>query len=332
VTQKKVVEALLKPEAYGKEMEKIELKQTHISFVFLTKDFVYKVKKAVDFGFLDYSTLDKRRVFCEKELILNRRLCGDMYVEVVPITNSDVIRVGGEGEVVEYAVKMRRIPEDRIMTRLLEKGKVDKKLVDKMAKIIADFHKKAPKSAGELGSLKSVETNWRENFEQTEDFVGRTISRETFELIRGKAEAFMEDNRALFAKRVSDGRVRECHGDIHSGNIFIADRIYVFDAIEFNERFSNCDVASEVAFLAMDLDFKGRSDLSSFFVEKYVKYSGDKELQKLLAFYKCYRAYVRGKVTGFKLNDASVGDEEKNACKKEASAYFELASRYAKQL
>lgn len=332
VTQKQVVEALLKPEAYKEETGKIELKQTHISFVFLTKNFVYKVKKAVDFGFLDYSTLDKRRVFCEKELILNRRLCGDMYLEVVAVTKSDVIRVGDEGEIVEYAVKMRRIPEDRIMTRLLEGGKVDRRLVDKMAKIIAEFHKKTSKSAGDLGSLKSVETNWRENFEQTEDFVGRTISRESFELIRGKVDAFMEENRALFAERVADGRVRECHGDIHSGNIFIADRIYVFDAIEFNERFSNCDVASEVAFLAMDLDFKGRSDLSSFFVEKYVKYSGDKELQKLLAFYKCYRAYVRGKVTGFKLNDPSVDDTEKDACKKEASAYFELASRYAKQL
>jgi aminoglycoside phosphotransferase family enzyme len=141
----------------------------------------------------------------------------------------------------------------------------------------------------------------------------------------------MEQNAAFFSKRVSENRVRECHGDVHSGNIFVADKIYIFDAIEFNERFRQCDVASEIAFLAMDLDFKGRSDLASFFVKKYVEYSGDKELEKILPFYKCYRAYVRGKVTSFKLNDPNVGSQEKSDAAKEANAYFELAAKYAKQ-
>ena len=329
-----VVEALMKPEAYDGETEKIELKQTHISFVFLTGKFVYKIKKAVNFGFLDFSTLEKRRFFCEKELTLNRRLCGDMYLEVVPITKSDTIKVGGEGEAVEYAVKMKRIPEEKIMTRLLEQGKVDKKLVDKMAKIIAEFHLKAGTGTkiGGFGSLPIIETNWRENFEQSKEFVGETITSESYRLVHEKVDDFMKRNAAFFAKRVAENRVRECHGDIHSGNIFVADRIYIFDAIEFNERFRFCDVASDVAFLAMDLDFKDRSDLSSFFVERYVEYSGDRELEKLLGFYKCYRAYVRGKVVSFRLNDPNVNTKEKAAAKQEAQAYFELATDYAKEL
>jgi aminoglycoside phosphotransferase family enzyme len=334
VVQRRVVEALMKPEAYEEEAGQIELKQTHISFVFLTKNFVYKIKKAVDFGFLDFSTLEKRRFFCEKEVELNRRLCGDMYLEVVPINKSDCIKINGEGETVEYAVKMKRIPEEKIMSRLLEEGKVDRKLIDRMAKIIAEFHLKAKtnKRISEFGSLPMIETNWRENFEQTEDFIGETISKESYRLIRERTEEFMKENTALFLKRVAENRIRECHGDIHSGNIFVADRIYIFDAIEFNERFRFCDVASDIAFLAMDLDFKDRRDLSKFFVERYINYSGDREVEKLLDFYKCYRAYVRGKVTSFKLNDPNVDKEEKSAAKKESKAYFELATDYAKQL
>jgi len=332
--QRQVVEALMKPEAYGEEVEQIELKQTHISWVFLTGKFVYKIKKAVDFGFLDFSTLEKRRFFCEKELELNRRLCGDMYLEVVPINKSDRVKINGEGETVEYAVKMKRMPEEKIMTRLLEEGKVDRKLVDRMAKIIAEFHSKAEtgKRIGEFGSLPMIEKNWRENFGQSEEFIGETISEESYRLIRERTEEFMRGNAAFFAKRVAENRIRECHGDIHSGNIFVADRIYIFDAIEFNERFRFCDVASDIAFLAMDLDFKDRSDLSKSFVERYVKYSGDREVEKLLDFYKCYRAYVRGKVVSFKLKDSSVDEEEKSSAKKEAKAYFELATVYARQL
>jgi aminoglycoside phosphotransferase family enzyme len=331
--QMQIIEALMKPEAYEEEAEQIELKQTHISFVFLTTNFVYKVKKAVDFGFLDFSTLEKRRFFCEKELELNRRLCGDMYLEVVPVNRSDGIKINGDGETVEYAVKMKRIPENKIMTRLLEDDKVDRKLIDRMAKIIAEFHSKAEtsKRIGEFGSLPMIETNWRENFEQSEKFIDKTISMESYRLIRARIGEFMKGNTAFFAKRVAENRIRECHGDIHSGNIFVADRIYIFDAIEFNERFRFCDVASDIAFLAMDLDFKDRSDLSKFFVERYVKYSGDREAEKLLDFYKCYRAYVRGKVTSFKLNDPSVDSEEKSAAKKEARAYFELATDYARK-
>jgi len=180
--------------------------------------------------------------------------------------------------------------------------------------------------------LAIIETNWKENFEQTEEFIGKSISLKDFKQIQERVEDFLKRNAGLFEKRIADGRVRDCHGDIHSGNIFVADRVYIFDAIEFNERFRYSDVASDVAFLAMDLDFKERTDLSSFFIENYVKYSGDRELTKLLPFYKCYRAYVRGKVVSFKLNDPNVGVKEKKAAVKEAKAYFKLASAYAKIL
>jgi len=334
--QWQVVEALMKPEAYDEEPGQIELTQTHISFVFLTRNFVYKVKKAVNFGFLDFTTLEKRRFFCEKELELNRRLCGDMYLKVVPINRnrSNIIKIKGEGETVEYAVKMKRMPQEKMMNRLLEEKKVDNKLIDKIAKIIAEFHSKAEtnKRISKFGSLKIIETNWKENFEQTREFIGKTISMNNFNLICERIEDFMNNNVAFFEKRMAESRIRDCHGDIHSGNIFVTDAIYIFDAIEFNERFRYSDVASDIAFLAMDLDFKERTDLSNFFVERYVKYSGDQELTKLLPFYKCYRAYVRGKVTSFKLKDPNVNSEEKNAAKKEAKKYFKLANTYAKIL
>jgi aminoglycoside phosphotransferase family enzyme len=332
--QKQVVEALMKPEVYDEETGRIELTQTHISFVFLTRNFVYKVKKAVDLGFLDFTTLEKRRFFCGKELELNRRLCGDMYLEVVPINRSNVFKVKGKGRTVEYAVKMKRISQERIMTKLLEENKVDSKLIDEIAKIIAEFHSKAEtnRRISEFGSLAILETNWNENFDQTREFVGKTISMMDFKLIRERIDDFMRRNVSFFEKRMAEGQVRDCHGDIHSGNIFVADRIYIFDAIEFNERFRYSDVASDIAFLAMDLDFKERTDLSSFFVDRYVKYSGDQKLAELLPFYKCYRAYVRGKVTSFKLEDPSEGSEEKSAAITEAEAYFKLASTYAKTL
>jgi aminoglycoside phosphotransferase family enzyme len=330
--QKQVVEALMKPEAYDEEPERIELVQTHISFVFLTRNFVYKVKKAVNLGFLDFTTLEKRRFFCEKELELNKRLCGDMYLEVVPINQSKSIRIKGKGETVEYAVKMKRMPQEMMMSKLLEENKVGNKLVDRIAKIIADFHAKAEtsKRISEFGSLAMIETNWKENFQQTEEFIGKTTSSEEFKLIQGRINEFMKSNTALFENRIREGRIRDCHGDIHSGNIFVTDKVYIFDAIEFNERFRYSDAAADIAFLAMDLDFKGRRDLSEFFVKRYVKYSGDKELIALLPFYKCYRAYVRGKVAGFKLKDPNINDKEKNEAKKEAKAYFKLASVYAR--
>ncbi len=334
IDQKQVVDALMKPESYDEEAGSIELVQTHISFVFLTGNFVYKVKKAVNLGFLDFTTLEKRRFFCEKELDLNRRLCRDMYLEIVPINKSDVIKIKGEGRTVEYAVKMKRMPQEMIMSKLLEENKVEAKLVERIAIIIVEFHSKAEANSriNKFGSASTIKTNWKENYEQTKEFIGKTISKEDFKLIRNRIDNFTKQNTAVFEKRIAEGKVRDCHGDIHSGNIFVTNGIYIFDAIEFNERFRYSDVAADVAFLSMDLDFRGRTDLSNFFLKKYIEYSEDQELTKLLPFYECYRAYVRGKVLSFKLKDPNVRSNEKNAARKEASEYFKLAVNYAKTL
>jgi hypothetical protein len=332
--QRQVVEALLTPEAYPQEPGKIELIQTHISFVFLTKNYVYKVKKAVNFGFLDFSTLEKRLVFCGKELELNKRLCPEIYLEVVPINKSNAIKIKGDGETVEYALKMKRLPQERIMTVLLKKNKVDKKTIDEIAQIVAQFHSKAQTNPeiSEFGSLKIVRTNWEENFAQTTKYINQTIPQKEFQFIQTKINDFMEKNKPLFESRIADKRIRDCHGDLHSGNIFITDKICIFDAIEFNDRFRYSDVVADVAFLAMDLDFQQRSDLANHFIERYLAYSKDQQLKSLLPFYKCYRAYVRGKVISFKLDDPNMTSQEKESATKEAQAYFKLASDYAKNL
>ena len=278
--QKQVVEALLNPQAYPEEPGKIELIQTHISFVFVTKNFVYKMKKAVNFGFLDFSTLGKRRFFCEKELELNRRLCADVYLEVVPINKSNIIKIKGNGETIEYALKMKRLPQEKIMTLLLKENKVNNKTIDALAKIIAEFHSKAQTSTeiNEYGSLKIIKTNWDENFAQTLKYINQTISKTDFEFIQSRINNFMENNKLLFESRIKNNKIRDCHGDMHSGNIFLTEPICIFDAIEFNDRFRYSDVASDVAFLAMDLDFQDRPDLSDYFIGKYINYSKDQEL------------------------------------------------------
>ena len=200
MSQKQVVDALMIPEAYEEDPGSIEQTQTHISFIFLTKKFVYKVKKAVNFGFLDFTTLEKRRFFCEKELKLNRRLCRDMYLEVVPINKAIAVRIKGKGETVEYAVKMKRMPQEKIMSRLLEENNVDDKTVDRIAKIIAIFHLDAETNnrINRFGSVAAIETNWKENFEQTERFIGITISTEDFRLIHDKVKGFMKKNNPNF--------------------------------------------------------------------------------------------------------------------------------------
>mgnify|MGYP005845392259 CR=1 FL=1 len=329
-----IVQAMLNPNTYPEPAGKIELIQTHISFVFLTQNYVYKVKKPVNFGFLDFSTIDKRRMYCEKELQLNRRLCPEIYLEVVPINKSATLKIKGAGETVEYALKMKRLPQECIMTKLLQEGKVDNKTIDQIAAIVAKFHSKAQTSAEitEIGGIKAVQFNWNENFSQTIKYQGQTLSKTDYDSMQTKIDNFMTKNKDLFESRMAEGRVRDCHGDLHSGNIFVTDKICIFDAIEFNDRFRYSDVAADVAFLAMDLDYQRRSDLADYFIAQYVAYSKDTQLAALLPFYKCYRAYVRGKVVSFRLDDPNIKSEEKDAATNEAQAYFQLAARYANAL
>ncbi len=326
-----LIKALLDPKAYPEPPSRVELVQTQISYVFLADDYVYKIKKPVDMGFLDYSTLEKRLIFCRKEVELNRRLCPDAYLGVVPLTNDNGHYVlDGKGKVEEYAVKMRRLPQDAMMDVLLLKNEVTPKMVTDVAAIIAEFHRKAAtgEEINKLGGIEAVIQNTSENFAQTEKYFGIIILPETYQRIKDYTEGFIEANLALFRKRAAAGRIRDCHGDLHAAHICFYQGICIYDCIEFIDRLRYTDVAAEVAFLAMDLDHYRRADLSKIFVNAYVQASGDTELLKLLNFYKCYRAYVRGKVNCFQYNDPYISAKEKDKIIATAASYFRLAESY----
>jgi len=312
--------------------DSIELIQTHISFVIIGDKTVYKIKKPVDFGFLDFSTLEKRGYYCRQELDLNRRLSPQIYLDVVDVKMRDGKHFfDGHGDIVDYAVKMKRIPQERMMLNLLKEGTVDRGMIYLVAKAIAHFHLKARHNGeiAEYGSPQTIADNVEENFSQTEKYIGRSISREQYDIVANYSRRFMEKNKTLFIKRVDNGKVRDCHGDIHMEHVCITDRIYIYDCIEFNERFRYSDVAADIAFLAMDLDYHHRSDLSKALVDSYIEASGDEEIRSLIDFYKCYRAYVRGKVDSFELDDSSLNVDELEGARKMAESYFELACRYA---
>ncbi len=326
-----LIQALLDPKAYPHHPRKVELTQTQMSYVFLTDDYVYKIKKPVDFGFLDYTTLENRRFYCQKEIELNRRLCPDAYLDVVTVTSDNGRTViGGKGKIEEYAVKMRRLPYEAMMDVLLAANKVTPDMLADVAKTLAEFHRQAA-TGGDInvfGGIDTINQNTDENFTQTEKYIGDIIPRDTFQRIKNYTDDFIEMNTPLFLKRVSDGRIRDCHGDLHAAHICFHNGICIYDCIEFNDRFRYCDVASEVAFLAMDLDHYGRPDLSESFVVAYVEKSGDGELKQLLNFYKCYRAYVRGKVACFQYDDPYISPGEKERVMANARSYFELAESY----
>jgi len=327
-----LIQALLDPRVYPEPPASVELVQTQISYVFLAGEYVYKIKKPVDMGFLDYSTLDKRRSLCRKEVELNRRLCADTYLEVTPITKEkNRFVVGGKGEAIEYAVKMRILPQDRMMDALLAQNKVSTAMVGQVADILATFHQKAATNDAitREGGIEAVIKNTSENFDQTEKYFNIIIAPETFTRIKNYTENFLKTNRALFLKRMADGKVRDCHGDLHSNHIcFTPGGICIYDCIEFIDRLRYTDIAADIAFLAMDLDHYGRADLSKIFIEAYVKKSGDKELLKLLNFYKCYRAYVRGKVGCFGYDDPHISAAQKEKIVESARSYFKLAASY----
>jgi len=326
-----LIQALLDPRAYPDNPKNISLKQTQMSFIFLTDEYVYKVKKPVNLGFLDYTTLEKRHFYSQRELELNRRLCPNTYLGVLPIARrGGNILMGGEGEALEYAVKMRRLPEERMLDVLLAQNRVKPEMIAAVAQKLADFHQKAQSSAeiSTFGNLDIIRQNTDENFTQTEKYLDNTILKARYQRIKDYTDDFIREQASLFHRRVASGKIRDCHGDLHAAHICFAQGICIYDCIEFNDRFRYSDVANEVAFLAMDLDHYGRADLSQSFVGAYVDQSQDKELLELLNFYKCYRAYVRGKIESFKLDDPYISQEERATSKSLAKNYFELAESY----
>jgi len=334
------VRALLESQAYPHKPQKIELVQTQMSFILLTGEYVYKIKKPVNLGYLDYTTLEKRHFFCHQELELNRRLCPDAYLAVVPIVEEKgELRIEGRGEAIEYAVKMKQLPQDRMMDVLLPRGQVTSEMVARVAEKLVGFHQKAEtnQKIAAFGRLDVIRQNTDENFAQTEKYIGTSITAGEYQHIKNYTNRFIDSNASLFDKRVGEDRIRDCHGDLHAAHVCFTDdtrlpspggQVCIYDCIEFNDRFRYSDVASEVAFLAMDLDRYQQAGLSRHLVNTYVGLSYDEELLKLLNFYKCYRAYVRGKVESFKLDDPYIPEEEKARVLTAARSYFELAESY----
>ncbi len=323
---------LLKPEAYPERPAKVEFRQTHISYLFFTPKFVYKVKKPVNFGFLDFTTLKKRLHFCKEEVRLNRRLSKGIYLGVVKITPTNSgLRIAGKGKAVEYAVKMRRLPEHRILQDMLLKNKVTGRTIGRVARAIAWFHKKAKTSAHirRYGSLDAVKANIAENFSQTKTQIGKTLSKKLYEKINSFAQGFLKAHAPLFAQRVKGGFIRDCHGDIHAEHISVSKRIDIIDCIEFNRRFRYSDTVSDIAFLLMDMDFLGRADLSRKLEEEYFNASRDAGARAVLDFYKCHMAYVRGKVEGFKYMESTVEEKDRLASYISSILHYRLAGLYA---
>jgi hypothetical protein len=303
-----------------------------MSFIFLTGEYVYKIKKPVNLGYLDYTTLEKRHLFCHQELELNRRLCPGAYLAVVPIVEEKgELRIEGRGKAIEYAVKMKQLPQDRMMDVLLSRGQVTPEMVSRVAEKLVNFHQRAETSQkiATFGKLDVIRRNCDENFAQTEKYIGTSITAEQYQHIKNYTNNFVDSNASLFDKRVKEGKIRDCHGDLHAAHVCFTDDICIYDCIEFNDRFRYSDVASEIAFLAMDLDRYQQAGLSRHLVNTYVELSHDEELLKLLDFYKCYRAYVRGKVESFKLDDPYIPEEEKTKVLTAARSYFQLAESYA---
>ncbi|MGC8790350.1 MAG: AAA family ATPase [Desulfurella sp.] len=295
---------------------KATLIETHISYV-LVNEIVYKIKKSVNFGFLDFTSLQKRKYYCEKEVELNSRFSPDLYLGVVSITkNADEFFISGPGEVVEYAVAMKKLPQDKMMDVLLEKDKVTLEDIDKLASIIANFHKNAQTNTqiSEFGKKENIKINTDENFNQTIKAQGTFLTKHQFESIKKYTNDFLDTYD--WQKRIVEQKIKDCHGDLYSHNICLADKIYIYDCIEFNDRFRYSDVASDVAFLLMDLEFQNKQNLSDFFLQRYIEYSNDYSIKEVLNFYKTYRAYVRGKIYYF---------ENK---KELSSKYFDLSYKY----
>ena len=341
-----LIEQMLRPAFYPHPVagDSVRLVQTHISWVLLTGPFAYKVKKPVSFGFLDSSTLERRKRFCEEELRLNRRGAAGLYLEVLPITRSadGGFHLGGEGEVVEYTVKMRQFREEALFSRLLERGQLGEPEVVELGRTLARFHAAAPTSSevsrfGEPGAVKRLID---ENYRQSEHHAapGGPQTPRQLEETRAFTDRFFAARQDLLGARVRGGFVRECHGDLHLSNICLLDdppgpRVLLFDCIEFNDGFRCVDVMYDLAFPVMDLEARGRPDLANALLNTYAERTGDWEGLRVLPLYLCRQAYVRGKVIGLLADElAAEGDDAGRVGAAESSArYYRLAWEWAQR-
>jgi aminoglycoside phosphotransferase family enzyme/predicted kinase len=328
---------LQKKNAYPHQPETVTHIQTHISHVFLAPPYVYKFKKSVDFGFLDYSTLNKRKKFCHREVELNRRLSDDIYLGVVSvIKEGDTFRILDEvlqsDSVVEYAVKMKQLPEEYFLHSYLENGTLTNSHLDRVADKLTDFYQKQQPNERILkyGEIESIKVNTDENFEQTQSFINQTIDGNTFRAIRYFTNQYFERRSELFERRIAQKRIVDGHGDLHLEHIHITpDKVQIYDCIEFNNRFRYGDLAADLAFLAMDLDFSNCWQEGRYFIDQMAQKLDDPDLPEITDFYKCYRAYVKGKVKSLQSAEEEVPRAEREKAEQTAIAYFELSLRYA---
>ena len=327
-----VLKTLLKPEAYPEATTKVELIQTHVSWLFLTDSYVYKIKKPVDFGFLNFTTIDRRRFYCNEEVKYNRRLCPDLYLGVVELRQTaSGATFCSSGQTIDYAVKMKRLPAERMLDQLVNADQVTTPEFEEIARVIAAFHLHAPTSPviSQYGFPDRILFNWNENFELAIPFENLTLPSSEREYIRKWVNLFLSRNSALFEKRVRDGNIRECDGDIHLENICLHNgTAYIFDCIEFSERFRCCDTVSDIAFLLMDIDFHDRRYLSDAVFSAYEAATGDTGISDLLGFYKIYRAFIRGKIESLHARDPGIDQSERTAAIQKAIQYFRLARGY----
>ena len=330
-----LIEQMLQPGFYPHGVtEPIQLIQTHISYVLLTGDYAYKLKKPANFGFLDFSTLEKRKHFCEEELRLNQRGAGELYLEVIPLTCAgEEYHLGGTGEAVEYAIKMRQFPQESLFSELFAAGNLQESNLEELGRVVAQYHAQAHTNdyIRSFGEVSQVRLAIDENYQQAEKYIGGPQTQAQFEETKQYTDNFFVQNPELFKSRIDNHYICEGHGDLHLRNIALwHDKIMLFDCIEFNEPFRFVDVMYDVAFTVMDIEARGRKDLGNAFLNAYVEQTGDWEGLQVLPLYLSRQAYVRAKVNSFLLDDPSVPDVVKEEAAKTASAYYHQAWEYTK--
>lgn len=318
--QKSLIAAMLDPAFYPSRPEEILHKETHISHVFLAGDLVYKIKKPVRFSFLDFSTAAKRRHFLEAELKLNRRLAPAVYLGVVPIfRDHGTWTLQGVAKPAEHALLMRRLPEKRMLVYLLETAQADAGMMEQLAGHVAAFHAASNRVA--IASKEHHETtrsDWKQNIAELQTLIGSARDRAELDAIALEGSRFLEKNADLIARRAREGWVRDVHGDLHAEHIcFAPEGMQIFDCIEFSDELRCCDLASEIAFLLMDLAVRGGEALEQPFLQRYLEMVHDPDMPGLLPFYKCHRALVRAKVHALRAGRWN----------QDAARYFDFARR-----
>ena len=322
---------LMRPAAFvERAVERLELVETHISWVFLLERDVFKVKRPVDFGFLDFRTMESRKLACEAEIALNRRLAPDVYLGVVPVRTGADGRacIGGDGAIVDWAVHMRRLPDEARADNRLARGELSAHDIDAIAARLAEFHASArsDEHTSRFGKREMIRANVDENFAQTRASITDYVSYEEAHEIARWQSAFLEDNAALFEARIRAGRIRDGHGDLRLEHVYLVEGgPVVIDCIEFNERFRFADVCADVAFLSMDLAASRRVDLGERLLAAYARKSNDFDSYAVVDFYESYRAFIRAKVSAMIASDESIAPAARERARADARKYFLLS-------